>query len=218
MIELPATGSTPWGVRLPDPVTDDGAASPALLMPVFRSEAQARLLAELFVDPDPDIDYGVAQLAELTGVHLRTVQQEISELVEARLLLERAAGDDRYVHVPRHDPRRDTLVGLLRGSYGVKPLLQRGLSGIPGIDVAYLHGTWAARYCGFRGSPPPDIDLLVVGRPDHGAIYRVVDEVERKIDTQLNAVILLPETWNAAAEPFTRGVRNGPHVRLRREL
>jgi hypothetical protein len=152
-------------VRLADPATDAGALSPALLLPIFRSEAQAWLLAELFVEPDPEREYSLAELGLWTNVLSETAHREISDLVEAGLLWDRHVESGHYVRVTS-DVRRHPLVELGRMSYGAKPLLERGLRDIQDVEAAYLFGPWATRYRGVRGFPVHDVGLLLIGSPD----------------------------------------------------
>lgn len=214
MTDNPSTpGTTPWGVQLPDPATEAGASTPALLFPIFRSEAQARILAELYAEADPKREHSLHSLCLWTNVLPDTVYREVAELVEAGLLFLREDWPMRYVRVVQHEGL-DALAEVITTSYGVKPLLERGLYGMPGVERALLHGPWAIRYSGIRGSRAHEVDLLVVGRPDPSDVYRLVDEVERKSRTLISPVILTPEVWDAAAEPFTQTIKSSPHVRL----
>jgi DNA-binding Lrp family transcriptional regulator len=205
--------STPWGVRLPDPSTEAGATSPALLMPLFRSEAQARLLAELFLDPGDAPEVSVADLAARTGVASTTAHREIRELVEAGLLTDRHRDGERLV-CPAFISCRSALAEVIAYGYGAKPLLERELSQVPGITRAFLFGSWAARYSGVRGMPPHDVDLLVMGNADFDALCDACEAVRRRIRREIHLIRYSAEKWEAGMEPFVQTVRERPIVEL----
>lgn len=202
--------------QLPDPASEAGANTPALLLPIFRNEAQARLLAELYARPDPSEEYSLVALGLATGVWQPTVEREIAELIEAGLLSETRSGEiHRYVRIRAH-PAIDSLARLIAGSYGAKPLLERGLREIAGIDHALLRGEWAARYRGVPGLPPYEIELVVIGRPDHASVYRLTNAIEQAVGCEINVVIMITEVWSATPNPFRHAVQQAPRVHLLR--
>ncbi len=69
-------------------------------------------------------------------------------------------------------------------------MLGQALSGIGGIDVAYVYGSWAARFSGENGDRPVgDIDLLVLGGPDRDEVYAAASESERRLGRTVQVTI-----------------------------
>lgn len=67
-----------------------------------------------------------------------------------------------------HPARADNVVAgplaeLLAVTYGPTAVLGEILAYVPGVNEAYLYGSWAARYRGHRGDVPRDVDVLAVG-------------------------------------------------------
>jgi hypothetical protein len=210
----PTTGGTQWGTQLPSPATEAGAHAPALLCPVLRSEAAARLLAELLVDLDPDLEYSLRSLATHTGVAAPTADTEVSELVEAGVLGDRRTETDRWVHaIPAGVP--SGLVELVTVGYGAKPLLERALTVVPGIEQAMIFGSWAARYAGVRGRPPYDIDLLVIGSVERDTLFDIADDVQRLVRREVHVTTRTTADWETS-NGFSRHVMEQPHIVLRR--
>jgi hypothetical protein len=210
----PTTGGTQWGTQLPSPATEAGAHAPALLCPVLRSEAAARLLAELLVDPDPDLEYSLSALATHTGVAVATAHTEIAELVEAGVLGDRRTENDRWVHtIPAGVP--SGLVELVTVGYGAKPLIERSLAAVPGIEQALIFGSWAARYAGLRGRPPYDIDLLIIGGVDRDALFDIADDVQRLVRREVHVTMRTMADWETG-NGFSRHVMEQPHIVLHR--
>ena len=65
------------------------SSAPALL-PVFRSEAQARILAALLLDPSREAS--IADLARLGGIRPPNALREVNRLIGAGLLKDRRGG------------------------------------------------------------------------------------------------------------------------------
>lgn len=132
------------------------------MLPFLRSETQARVFATLLVEPSREAS--VSELARGTGSGPGNVLGEVERLVGADILTDRRVGRTRLVRAGSSALVRP-LSELLLLTYGPKPLLERAPHGFPGIEAAFLLGSWVSRYVGQDGGEPRDIDLLVVGDP-----------------------------------------------------
>lgn len=103
---------------------------------------------------------------------------------------------------------------MLLLSYGPVNVIPRTIAGIDGIEQAYIYGSWAARRAGEPGSPPADIDVLVVGNPARSAIYAASEEAEKTLGREVNIRVVSPSAWAAATDPFLRTVKNRPLTTL----
>ena len=86
------------------------------------------------------------------------------------------------------------------------------LSDVPGIDKAFVYGSWAARYHGERGASPRDIDLLVIGEPELDALYAACRRVEKELRLDVNPVVRSRAEWQRRGSSFLADVRKGPLV------
>jgi DNA-binding transcriptional ArsR family regulator len=139
------------------------------LLPLFRSEHQLHLLGELFVYAGEA--RSISELAGATGIPQATVSREVARLEEAGLLKSVQRGRLRLVEADDQLPYYNELRALLVKTMGPAALLKHELSGVPGIEEAFVYGSWAARYHGERGPAPRDIDVVVIGEPDLDALY-----------------------------------------------
>ncbi len=186
-------------------------ASP-LLLPLFRSQAQARLLARVYLEPDRRAH--LAELAQELGLDRAGVKREADRLEEAGLVVSERAGRQRTLRPNRDSPYYDDLHGLLLTAFGPATLVGPALCDVPGVEEAYLFGSWAARYTGVAGSDPLDIDVLVVGSPDRTTLYGVARELESLLGREVNPVIVSRKRWDAEDEGFIREVKGSPLVEL----
>ena len=180
------------------------------LLPIFRSKGQMALLGQLFLHPDRE--QTLAELVEATGIPQQTVSREVARLVRAGLLVGRRVGRLHFVRPNEASQYFPELSGLLLKALGPRSLLAESLSKAEGVEAAYLFGSWARRYEGEPGSPPGDIDVVVIGEPDVDAIYEATGEVSRLVGQEVNPVVLTPAEWRSGRSGFVKEVRSGPLV------
>jgi DNA-binding transcriptional ArsR family regulator len=181
------------------------------LVPLFRSPLQARLLLLVLTS---DEGMTAAQLARALHEPEPTVSREARRLMEAGLLRGEKIGRATRLHAALDNPATYPLRQLLVVTYGPSRLLEQALTGIDDIDEAYIHGSWAARYHGEPGKAPGDIDVLVIGTADRGAVDEAVDGIESQIGREVNITYVTPQRWADAQDPFLRAVRERPLVAL----
>ena len=176
-----------------------------LLLPLFRSANQGRILTALYLS---DHEKSIADLADELSVPYATVHREVGQLLSAGLLVENRVGNSRLMGPNRASPFFPPLHQLLELAFGPVPLLRTELEAIDGISGSAIFGSWAHRALGHQGAPPADIDVLVVGTPDAGLVYSACSRVGQIVGRPVNATILTEAEWNEAT-PFLEEVRRG---------
>jgi DNA-binding transcriptional ArsR family regulator len=165
--------------------------APPLVAPLFRSDGQARLLAELFLSGADELNLN--ELADRAGLAYGTVHREVRRLLDAGLLSERRVGQARLVRPNPASPLTRPVRDLLLVSAGPVPLLASELGQIAGVQDAFLYGSFAARMRGEPGSAPNDIDVMVVGTPDPMAVYDACRRVGDQVGREVNPTIMTPD-------------------------
>ena len=129
----------------------DRTSTPSLL-PIFRSQQQAELLALIL--GDPVTEHGLAELAERTGIPYASVHREVERAQAAGLVSSRLVGRTRLIRADATSPYFTGLADVLVKAFGVPWVLGQALTGAGGIDAAYVYGSWAARFSGEDGDRP----------------------------------------------------------------
>ena len=155
-----------------------------MLLPILRSAFQGEVLAWLFLHPEQE--FSLVQLAQRFGVSPATVTREADRFVESGLIVERRQGNLRLVRARGDTVIAGPLAELLAVTYGPTAVLAEMLAQVPGIDEAYVYGSWAARYRGQAGDVPRDVDVLVVGDCDDDDLYEVSRNAERTLGREVN--------------------------------
>jgi hypothetical protein len=184
------------------------------LLPLLRSRAQGDLLALLYLHPDRE--YSLTEAAALIGVSVKTVHAEASRLVAAGFLADRRQGNVRLLRAVTGMPVSRPLTDLLAVTYGPLPVLTDLLAGQPGVQAAFIYGSWAARYRGEPGPVPGDVDVLVVGTADRDDLDDVARAAQERLGRPVDVRRVSPADW-AQAEPggaFLQSVRQRPLVEL----
>lgn len=177
-------------------------------LPIFRSPQQERLLAELFVFADSPLS--LSELASRTGTSVGGAHKEVERLESAGLVRSATVGRARLVEADQSSPVYSNLRDLLLKTVGPEPLLRSVLADIDGIREAFIYGSWADP----TERSPADIDVLVVGEPDVGAVYDALSGVEIELGRPVNVTIRSPDEWDEADGAFERAVRSRPRIEL----
>ncbi|MEV0972004.1 MarR family transcriptional regulator [Microtetraspora glauca] len=187
---------------------------PSVLLPLLRSAFQGELLAWLFLHPEQE--YPQVELARRFEVTPPTVTREVDRLAAAGLVRERRVGNLRLVSADTDMVIARPLTELLALTYGPVAVLPGLLEGVPGVEGAYIYGSWAARYTGEPGRVPRDLDILVVGDADDDDLYDVARKAERQLGREVNIRRLSCSSWESPGEdPFLESIRSRPLVRLK---
>jgi DNA-binding transcriptional ArsR family regulator len=185
------------------------SAAPALL-PVFRSQLQADILAALLLNPERE--YSVTDLARRFDAPLSTVHGEIKRLTEAGLLRRRNVGRSALVQANPGNRLVGPLAELLFLSWGPPQVVAEDFAELDGAERVLIFGSWAARYLQQHGPPPHDLDVLVVGRPAREAVYDAADRAQQRLGMPVNPVIRTGDAWREAADPLVQQIQSGPFV------
>jgi DNA-binding Lrp family transcriptional regulator len=185
------------------------SSAPALL-PIFRSQLQADILAALLLNPERE--YSLTDLARRLDAPLSTVHGEVKRLTDAGLLRRRNAGRSAMVQANAGNRLVEPLTELLFLSWGPLQVIADEFAELDGAQRVLIFGSWAARYLQRHGPPPHDLDVLVVGRPERGAVYDAADRAQQRLGMPVNPVIRSEDAWREAADLLVQQIQSGPFV------
>lgn len=188
----------------------------ASIAPIFRTDKQARLLACIFLRPQET--WTLASLARELGVSSSTLHPEVQRLEDAEFITASLLGRSRLLRPNMKHPLARALVEILEYVYGPRAVIAEEFDGIPGISQLAIFGSWAARHAGETGRVPHDIDVLVVGDADRGAVYAAADRAQVRIGMPVNPVLASSRRWDADADALIRQIKAGPIIDLTAEI
>ena len=183
------------------------------LSPLFRSDSQGEILALLLLNPERA--FTVAELARATGTAYASAHREVERLLHTQVVTETRVGLHHQITANPDSPATAPLRELVLLSYGPAVVIPSLLRTIDGIEEAYLYGSWAARRAGEPGSPPGDIDVLVVGNPSRSHLYESATQAEHILGREVNIRAVSTDTWQTSHDPFLTTIKSRPLTRLR---
>jgi len=183
------------------------------LLPILRSAAQARLLTALLLSPERE--FTLSALAEVAQVSLSTATREVQRAESAGIVQTREVGRSRLVRARGEGALVEALSRLLLIAFGPAPVAGEELAAVPGVESAWIFGSWAARHEGLAGPPPNDLDILVIGEPERDAVYAAAERIEQRIFRPVQVTFRSSEEWDRPGEdPFLDEVRQRPRVQV----
>ena len=184
---------------------------PVSLLPIFRSDAQYRLVGELYTNPGRE--YTVGELVLLADASHTTISREVSRLEDAGLVRSRHEGRRRLVAAAMQTPVFGPLRDLMAKVYGV-PAVVREEFHHPLVEQVLIFGSWAARWAGHAGHTPNDVDVLVIGDLDPTDAWEAAARATRRLGVEVNVVIRTPREWADDDHGFAAQVRSSPVIDL----
>ena len=182
------------------------------LLPLLRSRVQGEVLASILLDPSRE--WSLTDLAALVGASVATVQREVRRAEDAGVVSSRKVGNTRLVRAEPDGVLTAPMTELLLRSLGPGRILSDALADVPGVEAAYLFGSWAARYAGVEGPAPHDIDVLVIGQPDRDVLDAAIAPAEERLARQVQVTVRRRAWWNHGDDAFRHEIAKRPLVRL----
>ncbi|MCB0979620.1 MAG: hypothetical protein H6513_14270 [Acidimicrobiaceae bacterium] len=161
--------------------------TPPTLAPIFRSDAQLRILGEIYCGPNDS--YTLSELAAAADTSAATAGREV-ELLRANGIVNVTDGPGRSKLVSANWalPWAPDLRRILVHTGGLIPTLRTLLGHDPRIDAAYIFGSWARRYHGEPGHFPRDIDIVIVSDTSQFDLDIAWNDIARHLGIELNPV------------------------------
>jgi predicted nucleotidyltransferase len=177
----------------------------------LRSELRRKLLTFFYVNRSARVY--VRQLAVALNADSTNVSRELKSLRREGLLRSEAEGRQLYYSVNPAYPYLKPVFALLEGTVGITPALRHALQSVPGIETAWLYGSFAKN----EADAASDIDVLVVGKPDQIELAATMRKAEKALRREINYTVLTSRELKrrlARRDAFLADVWNGKRIEL----
>ena len=186
---------------------------PPTLTPFVRSDAVGAILAEVFAEPTQELT--IAEVARRADVLPAVAHREIGRLVSGGVLTDRREGNNRLVRVNLDHPLYRPMAEIVAAAYGPVPVLRSLLEAKPGVEAAYIYGSWAARRAGEPGPPPRDIDVVVIGSLGLDEMIQIQEAARDQLRIDVNIHRVDQSSWDHPdGNPFLTTVTSRPLVQI----
>jgi predicted nucleotidyltransferase len=179
---------------------------------LFRSELQLRILGLLLLSPQET--WTASEVGRRLEANSVTVHRELHRGLAAGVLVREPIGRTYVYRAATDSPLYEPLRLVLERTVGVEVELRRALESVPGVEAAFIHGSFASQT---KIKPTSDVDLLVLGDADPHALRRSVRKVEGRVGREIDVLAYRREEFAALAESgnsLVRGIIRGPVMPL----
>jgi predicted nucleotidyltransferase len=173
------------------------------------SDVRRQILRTFFARPG--VTRHVRELARELGRSATIVGEELDRLERAGILTSERIGRARRYRIDEASPIASEIRSLVQKTIGVDARLKEAVAGVPGIDEAFLYGSYA------RGDEraTSDLDLFVVGSVDQELLSERLSDAERDLGRDVNIVNYARaelDRLRDEGDPFVLAVLDGPRV------
>jgi predicted nucleotidyltransferase len=180
----------------------------SVLLPGYRR----RVLGLLLLQPDESL-HG-REIARRTGLTQGTLTRELRLLADVGLLTQKKRGNLTLYRANRASPIFAELSGILRKTSGLADVVVEALTSLADeMDVAFIFGS-VARGAESAGS---DVDLLVIGSVDFGALVEALYPAQQQLGREINPKVFSVREWKSKLQQkssFTTDVLRKPKIFL----
>ena len=176
------------------------------------SEVRREILRRFFARPG--VVRHVRELARELGRSATIVGQELNRLEETGILTSERIGRARRYRVDERSPIASEIRSLVRKTIGVEARLQEALADVPGIEEAFLYGSYA------RGDEraTSDLDLFVIGSVNQELLSERLADVERDLGREVSLASYeraeIQRLRDDEGDLFIKRVLEGPRIPL----
>jgi len=165
-----------------------------MLAKLFGSEARVKVLSLFMLNVGSE--YYLREIAQKTGLAVRSVQRAVGSLVEIQILRREERANSVYFHLNERNPILEDLKAIFLKTVGLGDLLRDVLSKQQNIEVAFIYGSVAKG----EETAESDIDLALIGSISPKNLSAVLRKLEGNVGREINATVFTPEEWGARLE------------------
>jgi uncharacterized protein len=182
-----------------------------MLTKLFGSEARVKILTLFMLNAGSE--YYLREIAQKTGLALRSVQRAVNDLSNLGILDREQRGNSVYFRLNSENPILPDLKAIFLKTVGLGDVLRAALADTPGIEVAFIYGSVAKG----EETPTSDIDLALIGKIPSKKLTKILTALEERISREVNATVFTQEEWRkriASGDHFATTLLREPKLML----
>ena len=183
------------------------------ILSIQKSKLREDLLTLYFTNTEKK--YYLRELERMLKHSVANIRRELLRLEEAGLFLREDRGNQVYYYLNKSFPLFDELKSIIFKTSGVPQLLRNALASLKDKDIGYafIYGSFAKK----EEREDSDIDLLIVGKVNEDELIEKLNEIEQKLQREINYSIYSKEEFQTQKEkrnPFILDVIEGKKIFL----
>jgi len=177
------------------------------------TKAQQNVLGLLYGNPDKS--FYLNEIARKTAMGKGALTRELAKLTEAGILTVTRLGNQNHYQANLSCPIFNELKQIVLKTFGIKGVLQQGLSGVLNeVEQAFIYGSVAKG----EEHADSDIDLMLVGEGlSYSEVMEGLEPLEAQLHRQINPTIYTAEEYSKRLDEghnFITKVMSQPRIDL----
>lgn len=150
------------------------------MLNITKSKLRLFLLTLFFTNPEKS--YYLRELERLLGFSAGNIRNELIKLEKQGLFSRKRQANLVYFRLNQNYALFQELKSIIFKISGVKGALEKALSQISNIDIAFIYGSFAKN----QETVNSDIDLFIIGVPDAKKLNIKIRELEHTLQREIN--------------------------------
>ncbi len=178
---------------------------------LVRSKIRKGIFAIFFTNPNKK--YYLRELERFLGYSAGSIRRELLRFQKDGLFFTEHKGNLLYYALNQKHPLFSELRSIVFKTIGVEGALRKELSGVNGVEAAFIYGSFASQ----KEQENSDIDLMIIGNPDSSLVNERLALLERKLKREIHPTFYSPAEYKAkkkSGSGFIKDVLGNPKVML----
>ena len=156
---------------------------------ISRSKTREAILALYFSHPEKK--YYLRQLEKILYFPVQNIRRELINLEKNSIFKREKSGNQVFYFLNRKSPIYSDIRNIISKTIGIENQIRESLSGISGINKAFIFGSFAD---GTQDSLS-DIDIIITGVIDEDVLIEKISRLENKFEREINYHIYIEKEF-----------------------
>lgn len=144
------------------------------------SRLRQKILSYFFSNPNANLY--LREIASILKEDPGNLSKEFAKLEKEGIFASEIRGNQKYLRLNKKNPLYHELKSIIFKTIGVEGGLKEIINKMDGIAFSFIYGSFAEN----KESPASDIDLLIVGHPNEDQLMERIEDLERKLQREIN--------------------------------
>ena len=175
----------------------------------WRSKITRKVLSYFLLNPDSELYLN--EIARKFEVDRGNLVKKLREWLKEGWLIGRTRGNLSLYKINRDYPFYKELNKIVQKSFGLEHELKKALKKITGLEAAIIFGSYARDAM----EAESDIDVLLVGRHKMMDAQKIISNLERRYEREINVIDMSVEEFNKKKkEDFLKNVFKNDYIKI----
>lgn len=182
-----------------------------IIMFELRSKTEQALISYFLINPAQE--HYINELAALLSLDPSNTHKKLTALEAQGFLTSRTQGKVKFFRLNKQYRLLPELKKTFNSRYGLAEQLKKELAQVPGIEQAYIFGSFAQN----KMNKDSDIDLLIVGTHSIMQAQKRISPIQNQIGREINVIDMSPAEFKQRQkrnDAFILNVLSNKNIKL----